>query len=202
MKVKKRQYRSKRGRPLKRSKAKSKAKKGSKRRVKKMRGGEVIKYNRIDFIWKYDAWTRENHVATFFGNLTKKIGVIILNDEYGDLKKYIITNSGVDSNDELFRAMSGNKERELTNYTNALKKYVRGKKRFLRVDISKTRLETLETNLEEYSSEHFFNQTITIDVSTLTRSKELTRENGFKIDDDTNINWSTIQNMLGSQYIN
>ncbi len=42
MKVKKRQYRSKRGRPLKRSKAKSKAKKGSKRRVKKMRGGEYF----------------------------------------------------------------------------------------------------------------------------------------------------------------
>ena len=39
MKVKKRQYRSKKSRPLKRSKAKSKAKKGSKRRVKKMRGG-------------------------------------------------------------------------------------------------------------------------------------------------------------------
>ena len=39
MKVKKRQYKSKRARPLKSSKAKSKAKKGSKRRVKKMRGG-------------------------------------------------------------------------------------------------------------------------------------------------------------------
>ena len=122
MKVKKIQYRSKRGRPLKKSKAKSKAKKGSKRRVKKMRGGEVIRYNRIDFIWKNDAWTRENHVATFFGNLTKKIGVILLKDEYGDLKKYIITNSGVTSNDDLFRTISGNKEKELTDYTNALKK--------------------------------------------------------------------------------
>jgi len=43
MKVKKRQYRSKRGRPLKKSKTKSKAKKGSKRRVKKMRGGFEMK---------------------------------------------------------------------------------------------------------------------------------------------------------------
>jgi hypothetical protein len=52
MKVKKRQYRSKRGRPLKKSKAKSKAKKGSKRRVKKMRGAgnlEKLPYDLPDY---------------------------------------------------------------------------------------------------------------------------------------------------------
>ena len=70
MKVKKRQYKSKRGRPLKKSKTKSKAKKGSKRRVKKMRGGGTYNYKLYDFIWEHDTW------ATFYGDKYNKIGVI------------------------------------------------------------------------------------------------------------------------------
>ncbi len=126
MKVKKRQYRSKRGRPLKSSKLKSKAKKGSKRRVKKMRGGEYeYNYKHIDFYWRSD---EDVYIATFYGDISNNIGVIVIPE-----RKYIFNEKGISqikntdreiydemSNEVLFNNISAKKKSVLIEYNNRL----------------------------------------------------------------------------------
>ena len=143
MKVKKRQYRSKRGRPLKKSKTKSKAKKGSKRRVKKMRGGDKVKFRQIDFYWN------NNIVATFYGEIKKGYapnGVIIVTNlcsypgcTNNEFRQYFVTSKLVgkdivggindDFNSALFKSICGVSDEALKVYNTNVNRYSQKKLR-------------------------------------------------------------------------
>jgi hypothetical protein len=145
MKVKKRQYRSKRGRPLKKSKAKSKAKKGSKRRVKKMRGGDKVKFRQIDFYWN----DNDNIVATFYGEIKKGYapnGVIIVTNlcsnpgcTNNEFRQYFVTSKLVgkdivggindDFNSDLFKSICGVSDEALKVYNTNVNRYSQKKLR-------------------------------------------------------------------------